>query len=123
MSRCPYLNKAPVELLENDTLSLLLACYRHRGEYQTQALMGEWSGLSQQRVSDILRSPDDTWNGGESSMLYRVATKYGIAFRLYSGRKGLLIDVYDIRGRSVSYDGFTLPSDVDRLNYSLVTDR
>lgn len=89
----------PRELQESDTLVMLLACYRHRGEPQTQARIGEWSGLSQQRVSVILNSPYDTKYGGESSMLYRTAAKYGIRFKLYRRKKSLLIDVYDINGR------------------------
>lgn len=88
-----YFNGAPAHLLEDDALSILAACYRHRGEYQSQSLIGEWSGTSQQRVSEILNSEDE-W-GPEYSVLNQVAYRYGFSFRRYRNRKGLLIDVYE----------------------------
>jgi hypothetical protein len=80
---------------EEDTLCILDACWKHRGEYQTQKIIGKWTNLSQQRVSEILRSVDEY--GPNDSVLFRTAEKYGFSFKLYK-KRGTLIDVV-YRGR------------------------
>jgi hypothetical protein len=75
---------------EADCLAILSACWKHRGEYQNQKIIGEWAGLSQQRVSELLSSIK-TW-GYNDSVLSITACKYGFEFKLIH-RPGMVIDV------------------------------
>ena len=75
---------------EEDCLCILNECWKHRGEFQTQKIIGTWTNLSQQRVSELLRSVEEY--GPNDSVLHRTAEKYGFRFKLYK-KRGLLIDV------------------------------
>jgi hypothetical protein len=91
---------------ENNCLSLLCAVYKHRGEKQSQSLIAEWAGISQQDVSDILLSDQNVSRNGKvsrrnygpnGSMLAKTAAYYGFKYVNYilKPRDGILIDVYD----------------------------
>lgn len=86
---------------EEDCAALLAACWKHRGEYQTQILIGEWSGLTQQRVSQILLSERD-W-GKNDSILAITACKYGYEYKIFN-RAGNVIDVVLVGRVTDKYD-------------------
>lgn len=108
----------------NNCLILLLAVYNHRNDPlyftgQTQKRLAEWSGIPQQRISDILREAqngriprdasymakfgdkeertiwDIVYNLGSTtdSVLSITARKYGFRYVL-NPRPGCIIDVY-----------------------------
>lgn len=86
---------------ESDCLALLSYAAAHRGENQTEKILGEACGLSQQRVAELLAKLRR--DGSQNEGLARTAMKYGFRFRIYHKRRGLLLDVvYD--GRSTRYD-------------------
>lgn len=111
----------------NNCLALLSGVYKHRGHqdyftYQTQELLSEWSGVPQQRISEIIseyvngvsirdanyysmfrdteeRNISDIihYMGGTTvSLLEITANKYGYKFSVYP-RPGCIIDVYDYK--------------------------
>jgi hypothetical protein len=92
---------ADMSELERDSLALLSYCAVHRGEYQTQTLIGEAIGCSQQRVCYILDSVNINGNhdwGPNEACLNITAAKYGFLFQIQHGR-GKVIDVVR-RGRT-----------------------
>jgi len=97
--------------LEDDTLRLLTYVSEHRFEYQDEKSLGKAIGVSQQRVSEIINSPQHIraesvfrQGGPNCGCLPRTASKYGFEYRLYRKRRGLLIDVvYVGRVREPAY--------------------
>ena len=108
----------------NNCIVLLKTMYERRDDplydYQTQALLAQWSGIPQQRISDILKEARgdlsmreinyyskhcdtaergireiiDGFGANTISVLEITARKYGYSFVL-NPRPGCLIDVYD----------------------------
>lgn len=77
-------------MLERDSLALLSWCWQHRGEHQTQEIIAEAIGASQQRVSYLINSVAE-W-GSNNSVLGKTASKYGYSFKLMK-QPGQIIDV------------------------------
>jgi len=86
---------------EADCIALLSACWKHRGERQTQKIIGEWAGLTQQRVSKIINSERE-W-GPNDSILAITAHKYGYLYKVFN-RAGLVIDVVYVGRITDKYD-------------------